>query len=71
MTETELKLIAALASIGLSSQPKNGIEHAGGDGDAQRVVKKGEGQILPDVAMVGAARACGRARCRADRPSPA
>ena len=50
ITETQLRLIAALAIIGLSSKPKNGIEHAGGDRDAEHVVDKRKEKILPDVA---------------------
>jgi len=38
--------MAALASMGLSSQPKKGVEDAGGYGDAQRVVDESERQVL-------------------------
>ena len=54
MTETELRLMAAPAMTGLSSTPKNGIEHPGRDGDAQRVVDEGKEEVLPDVAHHGA-----------------
>ena len=50
MTETELRLIAAPAMIGLSSQAEERIKHARRHRDAQRVVEKGEDEILPDVA---------------------
>ena len=52
ITETELEVIAAAAIIGDSSRPKKGIEHAGGDRDAERVVDEGEEQVLADVAIV-------------------
>src|SRR5258708_37123740 len=39
-----------------AEQPaENGIEYAGGDGDAEGVVKKSEEQILFDIANGGAA----------------
>ena len=42
ITETELRLMAALAIIGLKSSAEERIEHAGGDRDAERVVEEGE-----------------------------
>ena len=41
--------MAALAQIGLTSTPMNGIEHAGGDRHAQGVVDEREEQVLPDI----------------------
>ncbi len=41
ITETEEKLIAAPAIMGLRRIPKKGIERTGGDGDADRVVNQG------------------------------
>ncbi len=64
MTETELKVIAALASIGLSSKPNDRIEQPGRDRDAQHVVDEGEEQVLPDVAHRRPAQAAG-----ADQPA--
>ncbi len=55
MTETEDRLIAALANIGLSSSPNTGIEHPGRQRHAQHVVEEGEEQVLPDVAQRGLA----------------
>ena len=49
MTDTELRLIAALAIIGLSRRPNERIEHARGDGHAERVVDEREEQVLADV----------------------
>ena len=63
ITETELRLMAAAAIIGLSSSPKHGIEHAGRDRHAQRVVDEGEEQVLADVAH-------GRAASRRARTMP-
>ena len=68
MTETELKLMAALAIIGLSSEADERIEHAGRDRHAERVVDEGEEEVLADVAHRRAATAGARARCRAGRP---
>ena len=42
--------MARLAIIGLSKMPNEGIEHARRDRHAQRVVEKGEGEVLADVA---------------------
>ncbi|MDI1310876.1 MAG: hypothetical protein PSV43_01890 [Prosthecobacter sp.] len=47
MIDTELRLIAASAMIGLSSSPKNGVKHTGGDADAEDIVEEGEDEILP------------------------
>ena len=48
LTETELRLIAAPASMGLSSRPKKGIEQASGDGNAEGVVSEGKEEIQAD-----------------------
>ena len=49
MTETELKLMAAAAIIGLRSTPEPGVEDAGRDRHARGVVDEREKQVLPDV----------------------
>ena len=49
MTETELRLIAAAAIIGLRQQAEDRIQHAGGHRHAQHVVDEGEEQVLADV----------------------
>ena len=68
MTETELRLIASAAIIGDNSLPVNGYSRACGQGNAERVIDKGEGQVLPHVAdgLQQTARVPGR--CRAGRP---
>jgi hypothetical protein len=50
MTDTELKVMAALAIIGLSSSPNTGYSDAGRHGHAERVVDEREEQVLADVA---------------------
>ena len=40
ITETELKVIAALAMIGLSSKPEERVEHAGGNRNSHGVVER-------------------------------
>ena len=55
MTDTELKLMAAAAMMGLSSKSEERIKDAGGDRHAERVVDEGEEQILADVAHGGLA----------------
>ena len=50
ITETEDRLIAAAAIIGLSSRPVNGYRTPGGDRHPERVVDEREEQVLPDVA---------------------
>ena len=67
-TETEERLMAAAAMIGDSSMPKSGIEHAGRDRHAERVVDEGEEQVLLDVAHRGARELDARAPRRGDRP---
>ena len=50
ITDTELRLIAAAAIIGLSRSAEERVEHAGGDRHAERVVDEGEEEVLADVA---------------------
>ena len=50
ITDTELKVIAALAIIGLSSSPKNGYSTPAAIGTPSDVVDEREEQVLPDVA---------------------
>ena len=59
ITETELKVMAALARIGLSNKAEKRIEHAGGNRDTQRIVEKREREILADVAHRCAAQSAG------------
>ncbi len=47
--------MAALASIGLSSSPKNGYSTPAAIGNAERVVNEREEKVLPDVRHDGAA----------------
>ena len=49
ITETELKVIAALAIIGLSRRPKQRVEDARRERHAEHVVDEREEQVLPDV----------------------
>ena len=49
ITDTELRVIAALAQIGLISTPKQRIQHAGRDRHAEHVVDERQKQVLPDV----------------------
>src|SRR6266852_8775813 len=44
---------------GAEEPADDGVEDAGGDGYAQRVVEKSEGEILADIADGGAAQAAG------------
>ena len=50
ITDTELKLIAAAAIIGLKQQPEERVEHARRDRHAGGVVDEREEQVLLDVA---------------------
>ena len=50
ITETELKVMAALAITGLSSKAKERIQHAGRERHAERVIDEREEQVLADVA---------------------
>jgi hypothetical protein len=50
MTDTELNVMAALAMIGLSSSPDEGIEDARRDRNAERVMHEGEEEVLSNVA---------------------
>ena len=49
MTDTDEKLIAAAATIGERRRPKRGIEDAGGERHAERVVDEGEEEVLADI----------------------
>ena len=49
MTETELKVMAALAIIGLRRTPEERVQHPRGDGNSQGVVEEREEEILADV----------------------
>ena len=60
--------MASAATIGLSSRPNDGIQHARGDRHADDVVDEGEEQVLPDVAHRRPAERAARARCRARSP---
>ena len=59
ITETELNVIAALATIGLRSSPKNGIQDPRRKGNPQRVVDEREEQVLPNVPHRAAAEPAG------------
>ena len=49
ITDTELNVIAALAIIGLSSNPKNGYSTPAAIGTPTHVVDERKEQVLPDV----------------------
>ncbi len=49
ITETELKLIAAAATIGFNSNPNNGYSTPAASGTPRRVIDEREEQILPDI----------------------
>ena len=49
-TVTELKAMAAAAISGDKQQAEEGVEHAHGHGDAERVVDEGAEQVLAHVA---------------------
>ena len=49
MTETELKVMAALAIMGLSSTPHTGYSTPAARGTPSKIVDEGEKEILPDV----------------------
>jgi len=49
MTDTELKVIAALAMDWTKQQSEEQVENAGRDRHTERVVDKSEEQVLPEV----------------------
>jgi len=64
ITDTELKLMAAAAKMGLSSQPKKWIKNSGCDGHADGVVDEGEEKDSAGCCTWWPGLDCGRAGYR-------